>query len=59
LKFPNKPIIQQQWKHRTTLKKLIYKPKTGIPRAKWLEELELKKELGVTTKFAERNIGKC
>jgi hypothetical protein len=41
------------------LRKLIYRPKTGILRAKWLEELELKKELKVTIKFAERNIEKC
>jgi hypothetical protein len=41
------------------LKKLIYRPRAGTLRAKWLEELELKKELGVTTRFNERNIGKC
>jgi hypothetical protein len=38
------------------LKKLIYKPKIGIPRAKWLEKLELKKKLKVTIKFTKRNI---
>jgi hypothetical protein len=42
----------------TTLKKLIYRPKTGTPRAKWLEKLELEKELKVTTRFAEKNIEK-
>jgi hypothetical protein len=41
------------------LKKLIYKPKTGTLRAKWLKKLELKKELRVTTKFTKRNIRKC
>jgi hypothetical protein len=41
------------------LKKLIYRPRTGTPRAKWLKELKLKKELRITIKFAERNIGKC
>jgi hypothetical protein len=41
------------------LKKLIYRPKTGTLRAKWLKELELKKKLRVTIKFTERNIGKC
>jgi hypothetical protein len=41
------------------LRKLIYRPKTGILRAKWLEELELKEKLKVTTRFAERNIKKC
>jgi hypothetical protein len=40
-------------------KKLTHKPKTGTPRAKWLEELESEEELKVTTKFAERNIEKC
>jgi hypothetical protein len=41
------------------LKKLIYRPKTGTPRAKWLEELESKEEFRVTTRFTERDIGKC
>jgi hypothetical protein len=40
------------------LRKLIYKPKTGTLRAKWLEELELKEKLKVTTRFAKRNIEK-
>jgi hypothetical protein len=29
--------------HKTLLKKLIYKPRAGTLRAKWLEELEFKK----------------
>ena len=41
------------------LKKLIYRPKIGTLRAKWLEKLELKEELKVTTRFAKRNIEKC
>jgi hypothetical protein len=41
------------------LRKLIYRPKIGILRAKWLEKLKLKKELGVTIRFAKRDIGKC
>jgi hypothetical protein len=41
------------------LRKLIYRLKAGILRAKWLEKLKLEKELGVTTRFTERNIGKC
>jgi hypothetical protein len=45
--------------HRTLLKKLIYRPRAGTLRAKWLEELKLEKELRVTTQFTERNIGKC
>jgi hypothetical protein len=40
------------------LRKLIYRPKTGILRVKWLEELELKKEFRVTIRFAKRNIKK-
>ena len=40
-------------------KKLIYRPRIGTLRAKWLEELKLKKELRVTIRFAEKNIGKC
>jgi hypothetical protein len=41
------------------LRKLIYRPKTGTLRVKWLEELKLEKELRVTIKFTERDIGKC
>jgi hypothetical protein len=37
----------------------MYKFRTGIPRVKWLEELELEKELRVTIRFTKRNIGKC
>jgi hypothetical protein len=40
------------------LKKLIYRPRAGILRAKWLEELESKEELKVTIRFAKRDIGK-
>ena len=56
LKFPNK--LQQQ-KYRTLLKKLMYRPRAGTLRVKWLEKLKLKKEFKVVTKFVERNIGKC
>jgi hypothetical protein len=34
--------------HRTLLKKLIYKLKTGTLRAKWLEKLKLEEEFRVT-----------
>jgi hypothetical protein len=44
--------------HRTLLRKLIYKPKTGTLRVKWLEELKLEKEFKVIIKFAKRDIGK-
>ena len=54
-KFPNKP---QQQKYRTLLWKLIYKPRVGILRAKQLKEFKLKEELGVVTKFVEKNIEK-
>jgi hypothetical protein len=39
-------------------KKLIYRPRAGILRAKWLKKLKLEKELKVTIKFTERNIKK-
>ena len=55
LKFPNKP---QQQKYKTLLKKLIYRPKVGILKAKQLKKLKLKEKLKAVTKFAERNIGK-
>jgi hypothetical protein len=45
--------------YRTLLKKLMYRPRAGILRAKWLKELKLEKKLKKTTKFAERDIGKC
>jgi hypothetical protein len=34
--------------HRTLLRKLIYRPRAGILRVKWLEKLKLEKELKVT-----------
>jgi hypothetical protein len=40
------------------LRKLIYRPKIGTPRAKWLEELKLKEEFKVIIRFTERNIKK-
>jgi hypothetical protein len=45
--------------YRTSLKKLMYKPKEGTLRAKWLEKLKLEKELKAPTQFAKINIGKC
>ena len=38
------------------LRKLIYRLKAGILKAKQLEEFKLKKELKVITGFIERNI---
>jgi hypothetical protein len=52
-------MIQQQWKYKTMLKKLIYRPRAGTLRAKWLKKLELKEKLRVTTRFTKRDIGKC
>jgi phenylacetate-coenzyme A ligase PaaK-like adenylate-forming protein len=43
--------------HRTLLKKLIYKPRTGTLRVKWLKKL-LKKKLKATIRFAKKNIYK-
>jgi hypothetical protein len=37
-------------------RKLIYRPKTGTLRAKWLKELKLKEELKVIIRFTEKNI---
>ena len=56
LKFSNKP---QQQKYRILLKKLMYRPKVGILKAKQLKELKLKKKLKAVTRFVKRNIGKC
>ena len=36
----------------------MYRLKASTLKAKWLEELKLKKEFRVVTKFAKRNIGK-
>ena len=45
--------------HRTLLRKLIYRPRAGILRVKWLEELKQEEDFKTTTKFAEKNIKKC
>ena len=45
--------------HWTLLKKLIYRPRTGTPKVKWLEEFKQEEDLKVTTRFTERNIEKC
>ena len=36
----------------------MYRPRVGIPKAKQLKELKLKKELKVVTRFAKKNIEK-
>ena len=45
--------------HQTLLKKLIYRPKAGILRAKWLKEFNQEEDLKTATKFIEKNIEKC
>ena len=45
--------------HRTLLRKLMYRPKTGTPKIKWLEELKQEKDFKTATRFAKRNIRKC
>ena len=36
----------------------MYRPRAGIPRAKWLEKFKQEKNLRAATRFAEKNIGK-
>ena len=45
--------------HQTLLRKLIYRPKAGTPKAKWLEKFKQEEDLKAATKFAKRNIRKC
>ena len=51
LKFPNKP---QQQKNRILLRKLIYRFRVSILKAKQLKEFKIKKELKVVTRFANK-----
>ena len=44
--------------HRTLPKKLIYRPRVGIPKAKQLEKFKQEEDFKATTKFTKRNIGK-
>ena len=37
----------------------MYRPRTGILKAKQLKELKLEEEFKVVTKFIKKNIGKC
>ena len=39
--------------HQTLLRKLIYRLRAGIPKAKWLKDLK------AATRFTEKNIKKC
>ena len=45
--------------HQTLLRKLMYRPRVGIPRAKWLEKFKQEEDLKTATKFTEKNIRKC
>ena len=37
----------------------MYRPRAGISRVKWLEELKQEEDFKTATRFIERNIGKC
>ena len=45
--------------HQILLRKLMYRPRAGTPRAKWLEEFKQEEDLKTVTRFTERNIEKC
>ena len=45
--------------HRTLPRKLMYRPRAGIPRAKWLKKFKQKEDLKAATRFIEKNIKKC
>ena len=45
--------------HQTLLKKLIYRFRAGISKAKWLEEFKQEEDFRTATRFIEKNIGKC
>jgi hypothetical protein len=38
------------------IRKITNRPRVGMPRAKWLNELEDKEDLGILTRFEERYI---
>ena len=44
--------------HRTSLRKLMYRPRAGTPRVKWLEKFKQEEDFKTATKFTERNIKK-
>ena len=44
--------------HQTLLKKLTYRPRAGILRAKQLEEFKQEEDFKAATRFTEKNIGK-
>ena len=45
--------------YQTLLRKLIYRPKAGIPKAKQLKEFKQEEDLKTATRFIKRNIKKC
>ena len=40
--------------YRTSLRKLIYRPRVGTPRAKQLEEFKQEEDLKAATRFIKR-----
>ena len=44
-------------RRKVILRKIISRPRIGILRVKWLEELKQEEGLGVITRFIECNIG--
>ena len=44
--------------YQTLLKKLMYRPRAGTPRAKQLEKFKQEEDLKTATRFIKRNIGK-
>jgi len=47
------------FRKKTPIQKVINRLKAGIPRAKWLTELEEEENLGILTRFQERYIKGC
>ena len=40
--------------YQTLLRKLIYRPKAGIPKIKWLKELKQEENFKAATRFTEK-----
>ena len=45
--------------HRTLLRKLMYRPRAGISKAKWLKKFKQEEDFKAATRFVKKNIGKC
>jgi len=44
---------------RAPIQRITNRPKTGTPRAKWLDKLEQEEDLGILTRFEERYTKGC